>query len=321
MAEAAPDFQRRHLGRYELVHRLDIGGMAEIFLALEHGPHGFERLVVIKRALPHLASQPAFREMFLQEARWVARLTHPNIVQIHELGDADGSPFIAMEHVLGVSLRDLLRAAISQGRPFPLGVVVGLVAQACAGAHAAHELNDPSGAPLGLVHRDISPHNVMVSAGGHVKLLDFGIAKATQLGVDTTREGSLKGKLHYMSPEQVQQQKLDRRSDVFALGIVAWELFTSRRLFKRDTDLETMQAIITADTWRPTEFRADLPEPLSQVVMRALSLDKAQRWATADEFRRELEAAADALGLKHQPDQLAAFVEVVHGDVLRANEN
>ncbi|MER2560902.1 MAG: PhnD/SsuA/transferrin family substrate-binding protein [Myxococcaceae bacterium] len=321
MAEAAPDFKRRHLGRYELVHRLDIGGMAEIFLALEHGPHGFERLVVLKRALPHLASQPAFREMFLQEARWVARLTHPNIVQIHELGDAEGSPFIVMEHVLGVSLRDLLRAAIQQERPFPLGVVVGLMTQACAGAHAAHELNDPSGAPLGLVHRDISPHNVMVSAGGHVKLLDFGIAKATQLGIDTTREGSLKGKLHYMSPEQVQQQKLDRRSDVFALGIVAWELLTSRRLFKRDTDLETMQAIITADTWSPAQFRADVPAPLAQVVMRALSLDREQRQPTADALRRELEAAAEAAGLKYGVDVLAAFVDEVQGDVLRANES
>ena len=321
MSDGPSDFKRRHVGRYELVHRLDIGGMAEIFLALERGPHGFERLVVIKRALPHLASQPAFREMFLQEARWVARLTHPNIVQIHELSDADGTPSIVMEHVLGVSLRDLLRAAIQQGKAFPLGVVVGLMAQASAGAHAAHELTDPEGKPLGLVHRDISPHNLMVSAGGHVKLLDFGIAKATELGVDTTRSGSLKGKLHYMSPEQVQQQKLDRRSDVFALGIVTWELLTSRRLFKRDTDLETMQAIITADAWRPTDFRAELPEPISQVVMRALSLDREQRQPTADVFRRELEAAADSVGLKHDADQLAAFVGEVLGDVLRANES
>ncbi|MBE2248580.1 MAG: serine/threonine protein kinase, partial [Myxococcus sp.] len=182
MSDAAPPaLPRRHLGRFELVHRLDIGGMAEIFLALERGLHGFERLVVIKRALPHLAEQPAFREMFLQEARWVARLNHPNIVQIYELGELDGTAFIAMEHVLGVSFRDLMRAAIQQARPFPLGVVVGLLAQACAGAHAAHELADPQGKPLGLVHRDISPHNLMVTAGGNVKLLDFGIAKATEL--------------------------------------------------------------------------------------------------------------------------------------------
>ena len=321
MSDALSTFHRRHGGRYELVHRLDIGGMAEIFLALERGPHGFERLVVIKRALPHLASQPAFREMFLQEARWIARLNHPNIVQIHELSDADGTPSIVMEHVLGVSLRDLLRAAIRQDLAFPVGVVVGLMAQASAGAHAAHELTDPEGTPLGLVHRDISPHNLMVTAGGHVKLLDFGIAKATELGIDTTRSGSLKGKLHYMSPEQVQQQKLDRRSDVFALGIVTWELLTSRRLFKRDTDLETMQAIITADTWRPTEFRKELPEPISQVVMRALSLDREQRQPTADVFRRELEAAADAVGLKHDADQLAVFVSKALGETLRANES
>lgn len=320
MADVPTEFRRRHLGRYELVHRLDIGGMAEIFLALERGPHDFERLVVIKRALPYLAAQPTFREMFLQEARWVARLTHPNIVQIHELGEAEGTPYIAMEHVLGVSFRDLVRAAIQQEKPFPVGVVVGLMAQACAGAHAAHELTDPEGKPLGLVHRDISPHNLMVSSGGHVKLLDFGIAKATELGADTTRSGTLKGKLHYMSPEQVQQLKLDRRSDVFALGIVTWELLTSRRLFKRDTDLETMQAIITADAFRPGEFREGLPDGLVQVVMKALAADREQRQPSADALRRELEAAADAAGLKHGPDELAAFVTELLGDVLKANE-
>ncbi|MBL8918381.1 MAG: PhnD/SsuA/transferrin family substrate-binding protein [Myxococcaceae bacterium] len=322
MSDAGPPvaFERRHLGRYELVHRLDVGGMAEIFLALDRGPHGFERLVVIKRSLAYLAAQPTFREMFLQEARWVARLTHPNIVQIHELGEAGGAPYIVMEHVLGVTVRDLVRSVLGQGRQFPPGVVTGLMAQACAGAHAAHELADPDGRPLGLVHRDISPHNLMVTATGHVKLLDFGIAKATELGTDATRSGTLKGKLHYMSPEQVQQQKLDRRSDVFALGVVTWELLTGRRLFKRDTDLETMQAIITADAWLPTEFREGLPAPLVQVVMKALSRDPADRQATADVLRRELEAAADASALKHGPDELAAFVLEAYGDVLRANE-
>jgi len=321
MADPEPDDSpRAHLGRFELVYRLDVGGMAEIFLALERGAHGFERLVVIKRALPHLAARRAFREMFLQEARFVARLNHPNIVQIHELGEAEGSAFIAMEHVLGVSFRDLLRAVVDDEKPIPLGVAVGLVAQACAGAHAAHELTDPDRKPLGLVHRDISPHNLMVTRGGHVKLLDFGIAKATELGIDTTRTGALKGKIHYMSPEQVLQAKLDRRSDVFALGIVAWELLTSKRLFKRDNELATMKAITEGDAWSPGEFREGVPPALSAVVMKALSVDPAQRQPTADVLRRELEAAADEAGLRHGLDEVSAFVTELAGRALDAHE-
>lgn len=307
-----------HLGRYELVQLLDAGGMAEIFLALERGPHGFERVIVVKRALPHLAQKPAFRDMFLQEARWVAGLTHPNIVQIHELGEADGTAFIAMEHVPGVSFRELVSTASRSGKPVPLGVVVGLMAQACAGAHAAHELRDAQGQLLGLVHRDISPHNLMVTGGGHVKLLDFGIAKATEIGVDTTRPGALKGKVHYMSPEQVQAQRLDRRSDVFALGIVAWELLTLKRLFKRENELATMQAIAAGEAPRPEQVRADVPPALASALMQALLVDRDQRFADADGLRRALESAADAAGLRHGTDEVGAWVREVMGDLLQA---
>ncbi len=322
MSDSSADqgFPRVHLGRFELVHRLDIGGMAEIFLALERGLHDFERVVVIKRALPHLAAKADFREMFLQEARWVARLNHPNIVQIYELGEHDGSAFIAMEHVTGVSFRDLIAKAVNDEKPLPLGVVVGLVAQACAGAHAAHELTDPHGKLLGLVHRDISPHNLMVTGGGHVKLLDFGIAKATELGVDTTRTGALKGKVHYMAPEQVLQEKLDRRSDVFALGIVAWELLTLRRLFKRENELATMQAITGGESQRPDRSRDGLPPALSKAVMKALNVPREQRFATAEEFRRALELAADEAGLRHGTDEVAAYVHGLMDETLKANE-
>ncbi|MFT3707027.1 MAG: serine/threonine-protein kinase [Archangium sp.] len=298
------------------MQRLEVGGMAEIFLALERGAHDFERLVVIKKALPHLATKANFREMFLQEARWVARLNHPNIVQIYELGEADGAAFIAMEHVSGVSFRDLVAAAVNANRTIPLGVVVGLIAQACAGAHAAHELTDPEGKPLGLVHRDISPHNLMVTGGGHVKLLDFGIAKATELGIDTTRTGALKGKVHYMSPEQVLQERLDRRSDVFALSILCWELLTLRRLFKRENELATMQAITGGEAARPERTREDVPRELSAAVMKGLKVEKSERYATADEFRRALEQAADAAGLKHGLDEVAAWVKELLGPML-----
>jgi phosphate/phosphite/phosphonate ABC transporter binding protein len=310
------DFPRMHLGRFELIQRLEVGGMAEIFLALEQGLHDFERVVVVKRALPHLATKASFREMFLQEARWVARLNHPNIVQIYELGEAEGSAFIAMEHVPGVSFRELVSSAVERGASAPLGVVVGLVEQACAGAHAAHELTDPQGQSLGLVHRDISPHNLMVTAGGNVKLLDFGIAKATELGVDTTRPGSVKGKLHYMSPEQVLQGKLDRRSDVFSLGIVAWELLTLRRLFKRENDLATMQAITAGEPPRPDRTRNGIPPTLSATVMKALHSDPARRFATADDFRRALVTAAHEAKLRHGADDVAAWVRELVGDSL-----
>ncbi|MDP1830114.1 MAG: serine/threonine-protein kinase [Archangium sp.] len=313
-------FPRVHLGRFELVHRLEVGGMAEIFLALERGLHDFERVVVIKRALPHLAQKADFREMFLQEARWVARLNHPNIVQIYELGEADGSAFIAMEHVIGVSFRDLVRTAVDQEKSIPLGVAIGLVAQACAGAHAAHELTDPQGKLLGLVHRDISPHNLMVTGGGHVKLLDFGIAKATEHGADTTRTGALKGKVHYMAPEQVLMEKLDRRCDVFALGIVAWELLTLRRLFKRENELATMQAITAGEAQRPDRFREGIPPAISKVVMKALSVPRTERFATADELRRALEAAADDVGIRHGADEVAAYVRGLMDDLLKSNE-
>ena len=312
-------FPRVHLGRFELVHRLDFGGMAEIFLALERGVHDFERVVVIKKSLPHLAQKAAFREMFLQEARWVARLNHPNIVQIYELGEADGAAFIAMEHVSGTSLRELISASVNAQKQLPLGVVVGLMAQACAGAHAAHELRDPQDKPLGLVHRDISPHNLMVTAGGHVKLLDFGIAKATELGIDTTRTGALKGKVHFMSPEQVLQERLDRRSDVFALGVVAWELLTLRRLFRRENELATMQAITGGEAMRPDRVREGIPPALSAAVMKALKVDREQRYASADDFRRALLAAADEAGIRHDVDEVAGWVRELMGETLDAN--
>lgn len=304
------------LGRYQLLHRLATGGMAEIFLACERGVRGLERIVVVKRILPHLAIHDVFVEMFLQEARFIARLSHPNIVQIFELGEADGAYFLAMEYVPGVSLRELMRAAAIQKKPVPLDVCVALMAQACAGAHAAHELCDPQGKPLGLVHRDISPHNLMVTGEGHVKLLDFGIAKATEVAMEHTRTGALKGKIHYMSPEQCRQDALDRRSDLFALGIVLWELFTARRLFKREGDLATMQAIVTGDVWDVRQFRPEVPAAIAEVVDRALATDPDDRFATADEMKRALMRAAEDAGLAISPDVIAPFVQEVLKDRL-----
>ena len=270
MTSAPKAHPSRKLGRYELIERIATGGMAEIFLALERGVQGLERLVVIKRILPHLAQHERFVDMFLEEARIVARINHPNVVLIHELGEENGSFFIAMEYVAGSSFRTLMRSAAKADIPIPLDVCVGLITQACAGTHAAHEIKGASGEHIGLVHRDISPHNLMVTADGHVKLLDFGIAKATEIAEEHTKTGALKGKVHYMSPEQCQQRGLDRRSDVFALGICMWELCTARRLFKRESELMTMQAIVAGDTWAAKEFRPDMSDELNDAIMRAL---------------------------------------------------
>jgi serine/threonine protein kinase len=244
--------------RLEPLTRLATGGMAEIWLARELGAAGLERFVVVKRLLPHMACEPDVVAMFVSEARFVARLVHPNVVQIHELGEDDQGYFLVMEYVAGCSVRELMTAAAKAEQPLPPHVAVSIIEQACRGAHAAHELVDADGQALGLVHRDISPHNLMIGPHGDVKLLDFGIAKATE-AADATRVGSLKGKQGYMSPEQCLSARVDRRSDVFTLGIVGWELFTGERLFQRETDFLTMSAIEEGDSRLPSEVRSRAP--------------------------------------------------------------
>jgi serine/threonine protein kinase len=237
------------------------------------------------------------------------------VVQIHELGEDSGLPFLSMEYVAGCSLRDLLVAAIEAGQPIPVGVALGLAMQACAGAHAAHELTDGHGKTLGLVHRDISPHNLMVTADGHVKLLDFGIAKATEAtGLDNTRTGALKGKVHYMAPEQCKQEPLDRRADVFALGIVAWELLASERLFKRASELEAMQAIVNGDLRDLRAIRKDVPTVVVAAVEKSLQPKKEVRFQTAEAMKKALADASR--GLDTSSEAISAFLKPLLGKQL-----
>jgi len=305
--------QAKNVGRYQLVERLAVGGMAEIFLAAERGGElGLDRLVVVKRILPHLADEPSFVDMFLREARIVARIRHPNVVQIFELGSSGGFPFIAMEYVSGSTLKQLVSAARRADTRLPVGAVLHLLSQACAGAHAAHELRDQAGQLYGLVHRDISPHNLMVDDHGHVKLLDFGIAKAD--GMEQTRTGMLKGKISYMSPEQCRQDKVDRRSDVFALGVVAWELLVGEKPFRGNSELATMQSIVTGDVTPVHEVRPDVPRALSDAVMKALSLDRDKRQRTADELREEMREAVRGTSLQADSDAAARLVRTLLGN-------
>jgi serine/threonine-protein kinase len=311
MPSSAPS--PKTLGRYEILTRLASGGMAEIFLARERGLRGLERLVVIKRILPYLKAQESFVEMFVREARIIARLSHPNVVQIYELAEEEEEFYIVMEYIVGGTLRELGDAVAEAGRRIPVEACVSVVAQAARGAHAAHELVDTDGKPLEIVHRDISPHNVMVTREGGVKLLDFGIAKA-QEGADQTETGTIKGKYSYMSPEQCKHEVLDRRSDIFSLGIVLWELLAGERLFRRESELATMQAIVDDDARGIEDARPEVPLPIRIVMRKALARDKAARYQTADEFRRALLEAATSSNLNPTEDAVARVVLDVLGE-------
>jgi phosphate/phosphite/phosphonate ABC transporter binding protein len=290
------------VGRYLLVERLAVGGMAEVFLACERadGPIPRDRLVVLKRILPHLAQNPEFVDAFAREARIAARIRHPNVVEIHELGEAMGLPYIAMEYLPGTTLKELLHSARAADASMPVDVALHLLRQACEGAHAAHELTDPSGRPYGLVHRDITPHNLMVDDAATLKLLDFGIAKASE-GMESTRTGVLKGKIAYMSPEQCRQERLDRRADVFSLGVVAYQLLTGRKPFARSSELATMQAIILGRHERVDAIRPEVPAAVADVIEQALASSASARPATAMALWTALKDAADRSGIAVEP--------------------
>src|SRR5262245_13589611 len=228
-------------GKYSLVAKLAVGGMAEIFLARLQGAAGFEKLVCIKRILPHLAKEQTLVSMFLSEARIAAQISHPNVCQVFELGEIGGRFFIAMEYLEGVPLSCFRRRDMYPYHPDPR-LVAGLGVQACEGLHHAHQLKRPDGSPLEVVHRDISASNLFATVDGVVKVLDFGIAKVQDASVRTST-GSVKVTYAYMAPEQLRGERLDRRTDVFALGIVLWELFAREHLFKRETEFLTFQAI------------------------------------------------------------------------------
>ena len=305
------------LGKYEVLDRIAYGGMAEIFLAREIGLAGMERLVVIKRILPQFANDETFVQMFVQEANFVGRLSHPNVVQIHELGTADGTFFLAMEYIEGIAVRELMAQAKRRGKSLPIASALSIIIQACEGAHAAHELRDDKGELVGLVHRDITPHNLMITANGFVKLLDFGIAKATERALDLTRTGGLKGKLHYLSPEQCRREHLDRRSDIFAIGVVAAELLTGQRLFSRDSELATMQAIVEGRYTALRELQPSIPRSIATVIDKALATQPAARYASADDMRRALIRAAENEGITLSRDGLAEVVIELKGEALQ----
>jgi hypothetical protein len=279
------------LGRYEILHLISVGGMAEIYLARAEGIAGFEKKVVIKRLLPHLAVQPSFVDMFLAEARLAATLDHPNIVSVHDIGETTGDYYYTMEYVAGVDLREIVQAERRAARLPPIPIVVAIGRGLSAGLEHSHVQKGSDGQPLGVVHRDVSLSNVLVSYDGAVKVTDFGVAKVSAAS-NKTRVGTLKGKYGYMSPEQCRGDVLDRRSDVFAIGIVLWEMLAGRRLFAGEGEFAILKKIVDGIVDRPSLYRHDIPPQLEAIVLRALRREPGERQQTARELQRDLESWA-----------------------------
>ncbi len=291
------------LGNYELTRHLATGGMAEIWIAKQSGAGGFAREIAIKRILPHLAREKRFVDMFFDEARIASALRHPNIVQIYELGEDDGEFFIAMEYIEGADLADLLDKADERSVEFPMAISVRIIADILAALEFAHEFHEDERA-LQIVHRDVSPHNVLIGTDGIIKLVDFGIAHAVERH-SKTETGLVKGKLSYMAPEQVEQGAVDRRADIFACGVLLYELLTQRTPFGRE--LVAVNAILHQDPPDPRDFRPDIPEELVPIVMRALEKKPDDRYQSAQEMLEDLESVLRSFDKYVSPKHVASF--------------
>ncbi|GMU08158.1 serine/threonine-protein kinase [Corallococcus caeni] len=296
-------------GKYLLIKRLALGGMAELFLA--HKPPD-PTLVVIKRILPYLSEEPEFVQMFLDEARIAAQLHHPNIVQVHELGKEGDNIFICMEYVEGVDLRRVLVEEHKFGASMPYGVAAKICAAIAAGLDHAHFSRGVDGRPLELIHRDVSPQNVMISYDGRVKLVDFGIAKAGAF-MERSKPGVIKGKFLYLSPEQIMQERLDHRADIYALGVMLYEITTGKQPFHRATTEGILYAIRHEEATPPHLVRPDYPEALSRIVMRCLVKDRTQRYQRASDVRNDLEAFL-ASGVLKQSLDVASYIARLLGE-------
>ncbi len=294
-----------HFGPYEIVARVAAGGMAEVYAARSRDPQGIDKLVAIKRLLEHLVDEPRFVEMFLDEARIAANIHSPHCVETLDLGRADdGMPYLVMDLVVGAPLS---RLAARVDGPWPPAMVGVLLAEAADGLHDAHEARDANGIELHIVHRDVSPQNVLVGIDGRVRIADFGVARAV-MRITKTKTGQIKGKLGYFSPEQAMGTELDRRSDIFSLGIVAWELLAGRRLFRSKQLLEIYKKIVLEEVPSLLEAAPHVPPALADAVMVALRRDPAERYPDASSFADALRAAASEAGRLPNNDEIADFV-------------
>ena len=298
-------------GRYEILRPIASGGMAKVYLGRAVGVGGFEREVAIKTMHPHLAEQADFVAMFLDEARVSARIHHPNVVATLDVQRDHEGIFLVMEYVDGFALHALLAATHDDGRTLPLGLTLRIFLDALAGLHAAHELTDGSGAPLEVIHRDVSPQNILVGVDGAARLTDFGIARAATR-LSSTREGHLKGKLRYMAPEQLRGARLDRRVDIHAAGAVLWEMLAGRPLVSAEDEGGCLMEIARPDKESPRAQNLDVPVSIADACLRALRLDPVERYVTAAAFAEAIEDAAMQAGIVvASPREVSGFVHAL----------
>jgi eukaryotic-like serine/threonine-protein kinase len=305
------------IGRYRVLGELGVGGMGALYLARAEGPGGFERLLAIKMLLPHLCRNRSFVDMFLDEARITAMIHHPNVVQTFEVGEHEGQYFIAMDYVSGETLASMLTHTWKVGRPFPVDLGAYVIECAAEGLHAAHELRDRDGRAQGVVHRDVSPQNILVGYDGIVRVVDFGIAKAADR-LSHTGTGVRKGKAAYMSPEQIRTEAIDRRADVFSLGVLLWETTVGKRLFKAHNEVATIDRVMRKAIPSPRRVHSDYPRELERIVERALERDRDHRYQSARELADDLRSFLSVRSSMPGPTTLAGLMDAIFPERKRA---
>jgi len=306
-------------GRYSLIDKIGIGGMAEVFLARHTGVEGFEKEIVIKRIRSHLSESPEFVNMFLGEAKLAAQLNHPSIVQIYDLGKIKDSFFIAMEYIPGRDMSAVIPKSKLTGIPFPLEYAFKIAGHVCEALYYAHTKADQMGVPLNIVHRDVSPENIRVAWTGTVKILDFGIAKAATQ-IHETKAGQIKGKVSCMSPEQVLGKTVDRRSDLFSLGIVLYEWISGFKLFSGDNDLAIMNNIIEGKIYPPSYFRDNIPAEAETILMKALEKEPKNRYQSAADMQLDIDTFLAEHEFMPSNIHLSNFMKQLFKDELAAEQ-
>ena len=300
------------LDRYELLCPIAEGGMASVWIARQTGKHGFQKLVAVKTILPKYAAEPTFQSMFVDEARIASRIEHANVTQILDVGEQHGITYLVMEYVDGDALSKINRAAKKRDTKIPLGIVLRILADVCGGLHAAHELTDDAGVPLGVVHRDVSPQNILVTTRGVAKLIDFGIAKARNRLAGDTNVDQLKGKVQYMPPEQALGKPVDRRADIWAVGAVLYHLIAGKPPYEGENEIQTIFQLTSGR--RPMPLSPSVPYPVRDVVKRSLSNDVSGRYPTAAALQEALEDAIIQSNLATSTAAVAAFLQEMVGD-------
>ena len=298
----------RQFGNYWLLDRINVGGMAEVWKAKSFGSNGFERIVAIKRILPNIAEDKEFIEMFVDEAKISVQLTHPNIAQVTDLDKVEDQYYIAMEYIQGKDLRSIFDRLHNSHTPMDISQACFVIMKVCEGLDYAHNKKDNQGQRIGIIHRDVSPQNILVSFEGDVKIIDFGIAKAAGKA-SQTQAGILKGKFGYMSPEQVRGMKLDHRSDIFSLGIILYELLTNERLFQGESDFSTLEKVRNAEILPPTAYNRAIPMQLEQIMLKALAKEVEERYESALDLHEELQAFMFANGWFYSRKDLADWMK------------